>query len=191
MCSLLSAAHSASHSCRGKYEDGQRGWELLRSPSLSPSPSPSLSLSLSLSLCSELRCSLSRSLSLSLRLSAGMMPTPTIPSLCHSFMVDWTARYLTIPFSFFFFFAVSPFIPLSFSLPLLICVPVSLLVQPLVAAFSQCCSWNQPLLTQNMKLAVNLLQDASWHEYQLKKKEKRNKCNIKKKTLKTHNILTK
>lgn len=85
----------------------------------------------SLSLSSELRCSLS------LRLSAGTMLTPTISPVCHSSLL------LNCMLSHHLFSAVSSLIPLSFSFSLLIYVSLYLLVQPLVVAFSPCCSWSQ------------------------------------------------
>lgn len=72
--------------------------------------------SLSLSLFSKLR------LSLSLRLSVAAMLTPAISSLCHSFLLSWTACYHHLSL---FFFTVSPLTPVPLSLLLLILVSVS------------------------------------------------------------------
>lgn len=100
MCSLLSAAHCASHSCRGKYEDGQRGC--------------CSTLPLSLSLSSELRCSLSLSQVVSWY-DAHSYYLFTLP-LCLAVLNCMLSHHL--------FFAVPPLIPLSFSLSLLIYVSV-------------------------------------------------------------------
>lgn len=97
--------------------------------------------SLSLSLFSKLR------LSLSLRLSVAAMLTPAISSLCHSFLLSWTACYHHLSF-FFFFFTVSPLTPVPPSL--------SLTIDPCICVLASAASsgWRLFMLLRKSELFI-------------------------------------